>query len=94
MAAGGPGTPSPPLGAPARQPSARWVPARRKGGGGGRAEALKTIGGLVAVDLGLVALAGIAVAGVVWVKGEALSVVSIAAGRSGDGDDHRRVLLG
>ncbi|HKD95898.1 MAG TPA: hypothetical protein VKB43_14425 [Gaiellaceae bacterium] len=51
--------------------------------GGGKAEALKTIGGLVAVGVGLLALILIAIFGMAWVKSDNSSVVSIAAGAFG-----------
>jgi hypothetical protein len=51
--------------------------------GGGNAAALKTIGGLVAVGAGLLALIVIAIFGMAWVKSDNSSVVSIAAGAFG-----------
>jgi hypothetical protein len=51
--------------------------------GGGKAEALKTIGGLVAVGAGLLALIVIAIFGMAWAKSDTSSVVSIAAGAFG-----------
>ena len=51
--------------------------------GGGKAGALRTIGGLVAVGAGLFALVVIAIFGMAWVKSDSASVVSIAAGAFG-----------
>src|SRR5690348_18353521 len=51
--------------------------------GSGRAAALKTIGGVVAVGSGLLALIVVAVFGMAWAKSDTSSVVSIAAGAFG-----------
>lgn len=50
---------------------------------GGKAEALKTIAGLLAVVIGLMVLGIIALAGMGWVKTDNPSVVSIATGSFG-----------
>ena len=72
---------------PAHQPPAADVSRTETGGGdqqpAGKAEALKTIAGLLAVVIGLAALAVIACLGMGFVKTDNPSVVSIASGAFG-----------